>query len=75
MKVRSYLVYPNQIDKSELADLLNSYPCCEAIPSSNENMLILITTTTDEKQENDLQEKFKSMPQLATMALVFAQEE
>lgn len=75
MKIRSYIVYPDQGGKSKLAQLLNSHPCCEATPSSNENMVILVTSTKDEQEENELQEKFKTMPQLASMALVFAQEE
>jgi nitrate reductase NapAB chaperone NapD len=71
MPIFSYLAYPQPNSKKKLFAELNSLDFCEAQEADNADLLILITETTDDAQEKVLQEKFKNIKSLQSLAMTF----
>jgi nitrate reductase NapAB chaperone NapD len=71
MPVFSYLAYPKQGAKQALLDELAALEYCEATPADNEEILILVTDTPDEKSEKALQKKIKKLKSLQSLGMTF----
>jgi nitrate reductase NapAB chaperone NapD len=69
--VFSYLAYPVQGAKEELLNDLAALDNCEATPAENEEVLILVTDTPDEKTEKELQKKLKKLKTLKSLGMTF----
>ncbi len=72
MPVMSYLAYPAKEKKMDLANELNRLDSCQAMVSTNRDLVILITDTASDREEEKLQEKLQEMSYLAGLALVSA---
>ena len=73
--IQSYLVYPQVGEKQVLINQLNQFSECEVLESTNEDVVILVTDTQDDKEENLLQENLNAITQISGMALVYAHNE
>lgn len=71
MPVFSYLAYPKQGAKQALLNELAALEYCEATPADNEEVLILVTDTPDEKKEKALQKKLKKLKSLQSLGMTF----
>ncbi len=71
MPVFSYIAYPKKGEKEALLKELTSLDHCEARPAENENILILVTDTPDEKSEKVLQKKLKELASLGSLNMTF----
>jgi len=71
MPVFSYLAYPKQGSKQALFEDLTALEHCEVMPAENQNILILITDTPDEKSEKQLQQKLKELKTLESLGMTF----
>ncbi len=71
MPVFSYLAYPAQGAKEELLKDLAALDYCEATPAENEEILILVTDTPDEKKEKELQKKLEKLKTLKSLGMTF----
>ena len=71
MPVFSYLAYPAEGKKNMLLHDLETLEYCEAMPAENEDVLILVTDTPDEKKEKELQKKLKKIKSLESLAMTF----
>ena len=71
MPVFSYLAYPVPGAKEELLRDLATLDYCEAVPAENEEILILVTDTPDEKKEKELQKKLKELKSLESLGMTF----
>jgi nitrate reductase NapAB chaperone NapD len=71
MPVFSYLAYPKSGAKESLFNELAALDCCEVIPAENEEILILLTDTPDEKSEKTLQKKLKKLKSLESLGMTF----
>jgi nitrate reductase NapAB chaperone NapD len=71
MPVFSYLAYPIQGAKAQLLDDLAALDFCEVTPAENEEVLILVTDTPDEKTEKELQKKLKEIKSLESLGMTF----
>ena len=74
MPVCSYLVYPHTDKKRQLLSRLDTLSECEAFESVNNALVVLVTETKDDIQEGILQENLKLIPEIQSMALVYAGE-
>ncbi|MBT6325375.1 MAG: hypothetical protein HOJ35_05360 [Bdellovibrionales bacterium] len=74
MPIQSYLVYPRKDKKQKLLSHLRKLSGCETMESTNEEIIILLTDTSSDFEEGQLQENLKAIPHLEGMALVYAQE-
>ena len=71
MPVFSYLAYPVRGAKEELRNDFAALDYCEAMPAENEEILILVTDTPDEKKEKELQKKLKELKSLESLGMTF----
>ena len=71
MPIFSYLAYPVQGAKEQLVNDLTALDFCEVTPAENEEVLILVTDTPDEKTEKKLQEKLKALKSLESLGMTF----
>jgi len=71
MPIFSYLVYPVQGAKDELLKDLNAIDHCEAMSAENEEILILVTDTPDEKCETALKKKLERLKSLQSLDMTF----
>jgi len=70
MPIKSYLAHPEEGKKEELLTAISLFKECEVIPAENKNVLVVITETETEIQENKLKDKLESIPSLKLLALV-----
>lgn len=70
MPIKSYLAHPHQGKKKELITALSSIKQCEVIPAENKDLLILITDTKDNFEEDNIKEKLESITSLKLLAMV-----
>ena len=70
MPIKSYLAHPHSGKKMELMQTLTSLNYCEVIPAENKELLILITDTESNAQEDDLQEQLNTIKSIKLLALV-----
>ncbi len=74
MPIMSYLAYASHGKSKELADHLRAIPGCEVTHSENKNVLILVTDTQNDTEEQCLQEKLKTVESLDWLAMTFGHE-
>lgn len=75
MIIKSYLVYPVAGQKSELEAALHNIPACEVTPSTNQDLLVLVTETADETAEELLEAQLQAIPSLQALTLVSGHSE
>ena len=71
MPIFSYLAYPVQGAKEQLLEDLAALDFCEVTPAQNEEVLILVTDTPDEKTEKELQKKLQEIKSLESLGMTF----
>ncbi len=70
MPIKSYLAHPQAGKKNELINDLLAIGHCEVIPAQNKDIVVLITDTETEKEENLIKLKLESIHSLKLLALV-----
>ena len=70
MPIKSYLAYPVSGKRNELAQTLRSMPECEIIPSTNQDIIILVTDTMDTEMEKALENRLRDISSLQCLTLV-----
>lgn len=70
MPIKSYLVHSLQGKKDELAQQLREIPNCEVNPSTNQDVIVLVTDTSSVKEEKLLSQKLEAIQEIKNMALV-----
>lgn len=70
MNIKSYLAFPHKGQSQALQQALNAINHCEATPSINKDLLVLVTESKDENQEKELLEMIKSINSLEHLTLV-----
>lgn len=70
MPIKSYLAHPHEGKKSELIKALSKIECCEVIPAQNKEVVVLVTDTESEIEENILKEKIEAIESLKLFAMV-----
>lgn len=71
MPVFSYLAYPEKGAKERLRIDLMGLDHCEVIPSVNQEVLVLITDTPDERAEKELKKKLEGLESLQSLGMTF----
>lgn len=70
MPIISYLAHPKEGKKDELLEALSTMDQCEVIPAENKNLLIVVTDTDTDDEQDDLKEKIEAVDSLKLLALV-----
>lgn len=71
MPILSYLVLPQPGAMDQLCNDLTAMDYCEIIPSDNEEVVVLVTDTPDEKTEKVLQKSLKKLHSLQSLSMTF----
>lgn len=70
MPIKSYLAHPHLGKKMEVMQTLASIDYCEVIAAENKDLLILITDTNNNEQEDDLRNRLESVDSIKLLAMV-----
>lgn len=70
MPIKSYLAHPHDGKKNELIRALSGIDQCEVVPAQNKDLLILITETESNTEEEILKEKLEALESLKLLAMV-----
>ncbi|MCV9385958.1 chaperone NapD [Reichenbachiella ulvae] len=74
MPVKSYLIIPQTGHKSKLANEIGALKGCEIHPAENQEVLILVTDTTDSNEEVELLEQIENNQKIKHITLVSGYE-
>ncbi len=75
MPVKSYLVFPKDGQKEPLTVELNDLDWCEATPAENKDVLVLVTDTANEKEEENCLNQLNNIQSIKHYTLVSGFEE
>ncbi len=70
MPIISYLAHPQEGKKDELLKALSTMDQCEVIPAENKNLLIVVTDTETDEEQDDLKLRIEAVDSLKLLALV-----
>jgi nitrate reductase NapAB chaperone NapD len=70
MPIKSYLAHPHTGKKQHLIAALSAFEECEVMPAQNEDVLVLVTETSDDASEELLKEKIEKIESLKLLAMV-----
>lgn len=70
MPIKSFVVHPKPGEKKQLLRSLESLDECEVIPSSNQDVIVLVTETESKEHDIELQEKIEALDSLQMLSMV-----
>ncbi len=70
MPIKSYLAHPIEDKMDVLLDKLSKIEACEVVPSKNQNLIIVVTETIDDDEEQLLQNKLEAIEEIKLLSLV-----
>ena len=70
MPIKSYVAFPRKGEKERLIKVLESTEHCEVMPSTNKDVLVLVTDTQNDQQEEALQQVLDSIEEIEHLNLV-----
>lgn len=71
MPICSYLLTPSHGKLENVLKELSRFPEVEVYPAQNSELLVLVTETNDQSQEDDLNEKLNNIDGINCLALSF----
>lgn len=71
MPILSFLALPQAGAMEQLCSDLSTMEYCEIIPADNQEVIVLVTDTPDEKAEQNLQKLLKNLPSLQSLSMTF----
>ena len=70
MPIKSYLARPHEGKFSELLNELSHIQGCDIIPSTNQEVAVLVTDTLNEVEDNKLLSKINAVGSLKMLSMV-----
>ena len=70
MPIKSYLAHPKKGKREELVHSLSKLEECEVILAENNDLIILVTETSNKSQEDKLKEKLETIESLKLLSMV-----
>jgi len=70
MPIKSYLAHPILGKKEELILALKKIDQCDVVPAKNQDVLALVTETSNEKEDEILKDKIEAINSLKFLSLV-----
>ncbi len=71
MPILSFLALPRDGEMEQLCADLSAMEHCEIIPAENQEVVVLVTDTPDDKIEKELQKTLKNLPSLQSLSMTF----
>jgi nitrate reductase NapAB chaperone NapD len=70
MAIKSYLAHPHRGQKEKLINELSALKNCEIIPAENKDVIVLITDTESDFDDDILKQHIETFNSLKILALV-----
>lgn len=70
MPIKSYLAHPEDGKKQDLLEALSKIEQCEVIPAENQDLLIVVTETNSQEEEENLKEQIENIDGLKLLSMV-----
>ncbi len=70
MRIKSYLAYPQEGRKEELARSISNVEGCAVIPAKNRDVLIVITDSENQAADDRLRQRLECTESLKWLAMV-----
>ncbi len=70
MPIKSYVAFPHKGEKDQLIKVLKRTKHCEVVPSTNKDVLVLVTDTENDQQEDALQQILDNIEEIEHLNLV-----
>ncbi|MCT4624703.1 MAG: hypothetical protein N4A46_13865 [Schleiferiaceae bacterium] len=70
MPIKSFIAHPKWGKKEQLIEDLEQLDACEIIPSTNEEIVVLVTDTPDKAADIALEEKLHNLESLQMLSMV-----
>ena len=70
MPIKSYLAHPFEGKKEALTQEISELQHCEVIPAENKDLLIVVTDTETDTEDDNLKEKLETLGSLKLLTLV-----
>lgn len=70
MPIKSYLAHPEDGKKQTLLEALSKIEQCEVIPAENEDLLVVVTETNTQEEEDNLKELIENIDGLKMLSMV-----
>jgi nitrate reductase NapAB chaperone NapD len=70
MPIKSYVAFPHKGEKNQLIQVLENTEHCEVVPSTNKDVLVLVTDTENDQQEEALQQVLNDIEEIEHLNLV-----
>ncbi len=70
MPIKSFIAHPKSGRKTELVSALNDFTECEVIPSTNEDIVVVVTDTISKQADIDLEKKMYEIDSLQMLSMV-----
>jgi len=70
MPIKSYLARPHDGKFNELLNELSNLNGCDIIPSTNQEIAVLVTDTLDENEDNKLLSQINAIGSLKMLSMV-----
>ncbi|OUR91128.1 hypothetical protein A9Q87_11685 [Flavobacteriales bacterium 34_180_T64] len=70
MPIKSYLAHPQEDKKQALFEALSKIEQCEVIPAKNEDLLIVVTDTNSQEEEDKLKKLMENIDSLKLLSMV-----
>lgn len=77
MPIKSYIAHPAEGRRNELIMKLKEFSSCNITPATNQEIVIVVTDTFSNEEDQTLHEKLMKLPELKHLTLVsgFSDEE
>lgn len=75
MPIFSYIAIPHRGAKEQLCEELIALEYCQVVPADNQEVVVLMTDTPDEREEKVLQQSLKNVVSLQSLSLAFGYDE
>ncbi len=72
MAICSYLVHTDD-DPARLAERLRALPGCDALPSTNRKLVVLVTETGSAADDEELRRRVTSLPGVKSLVMTFGE--
>ena len=73
MTISSYVVFPTPKKFSDMIRDLKQVPNCEVFPANNRQVAVVVTETSPNKNQEDLQEKLQAIDSVQCLSLAWAE--
>ncbi len=70
MPIKSFIAHPLIDRKLDLVSALEDIKECEVIPSTNKDVVVIVTETQDKQSDIDLIEKLNNLESLQILSMV-----